>query len=968
MLDGDAAIDAAFADFRQRVATVLLVIMAVGAVCALALYLPSMLAANAHGVVVLALVLVGTSVLMAAKPAWPLSLRVGWMVFNMWLAAVPGILAAGDRGVYATNFLGSVMTAALLLGWRAAAIMVLAVTGIFALAIWGHAVGTLPGPAAAKLDPLSTVGWVGLWLTMMEVAVLSVVGSTLLYNRLRGLIGELRRTVERRDATLDLLTRERTEREALSGVLDATLAAVRAGLWELDLVGGKLTCTGDMLRLLGVPAGTDEMSEEAFVARAHPDDRAELEAAMRTGRSELVFRAVLPDGTQRWLRATTSAKLDAEGAPERVRGLVVDVTAERAHELQRRRLAEVASRTVNPVVVSDLDGRIEWVNDAFTRLTGWGLDDVLSRRPEAFLHTEHTDAVASALIERAISRREPFEVEVVHRARDARQRWVRVESRVTYDDKGVPTGRVAVHTDITERRLAARRDSLAERVAALLLQADTVREAGEKLVQELVSELDVRTAQLWLAEPGKPHLAYVAGAASREAGEAGQVFLACTRALSFSSGRDFALGACVPGTAWGTGRTAALPVMAKVGSERLEPATAAGVSTFCAVPIRGPDGVLAVLEVGGTEFYPGHELLPTLLERVAEQVAAFLLHDASRRAFQQLFDQSPDGLLVVGDDGVVTDANARAASLFSEPVRRSIDALLEQGTSLVGEVLEGERKGRATSEAPLVRRSAVGARGEFAAEVSASSVAMATRRGAIIAIRDLTERYRMEAALTQSLREKDTLLREVHHRVKNNLQIVSSLLSLQAEGLEAGPSRDALLETVFRVRSMSFVHQQLYGTEDLDRIDFGAYARTLCTSLLGSLDPRARVTFEVEPVEVSIDVAVPCGLALNELVTNALKHGRSPDGTCSLRVELRREGEAVLLRVSDGGPGFPSGAVGATSLGMQLLRSLARQLSAKVEVSRDVGACVTLRMKRLLAPAREAGDRKSPIAPALPPG
>jgi two-component sensor histidine kinase len=164
------------------------------------------------------------------------------------------------------------------------------------------------------------------------------------------------------------------------------------------------------------------------------------------------------------------------------------------------------------------------------------------------------------------------------------------------------------------------------------------------------------------------------------------------------------------------------------------------------------------------------------------------------------------------------------------------------------------------------------------------------------------------------------------------------------------------------------VHQQLYGTEDLDRIDFGSYARTLCTSLLGSLDPRARIDFDVEPVEVAIDVAVPCGLALNELVTNALKHGRSPDGTCSMRVELRREGEGVLLRVSDEGPGFPSEAVRSTSLGMQLLRSLARQLSAKVEVSRDVGACVTLRMKRPLAPAREAGATRSPIAPAPRPG
>jgi PAS domain S-box-containing protein len=936
-------VDASILAFRQRAATALLTILAGGGVVLGLLYLPAMLAAESPAVVPFAAAIIATNVLMAWRADWPITVRVGWMVANLWLAALPGVFAGGDRGVYAANFLGSAVTAAILLGWRQAMLVLLAVMAVFVTAAVGYAAGSLPTASVAQLDPTSTLGWAGLALTVLQIGSLTVVGSRLMYGQLGGLVSELRRTVALREAALAELTSERQERTTLAGTLEDTLAAVHTGLWELDVESGAMSAAGETRRLFGL--GEEPLSRAVLLARTHPDDRHRLEAALGAERAEVEFRVQPLAGAPRWLRATTSSVLDAAGAPRRVRGLVVDISEERANELQRKRLAEVASRTGNPVVVTDLEGRIEWVNDAFTRLTGWALAEIEGKRPGAFLQGPHTDPETRARMARAIAAREPFECEVLNLARSGRQYWVHIECRVMHDGAGQPSGFVAVETDVTERRLAARRDSLAERVAALLLGSDTVAEAGARLTRELVAELDVRTAQLWLVEPGKPHLAYVAGASSEAAGAPGRAFLERSRQLSFAPGRDFVIGVGVPGTAWGTGTTAVLPVMESVGSRRLEEAKAAGVVSFCGTPIRGPDGILAVIEVGGTAYYPGHELLPNLLERVAEQVAAFLLHDASRRAFQNLFERSPDGLLVVGEDGVVMDANARAAALFGAPVQRPIDGLLAEGTSLVAGVL-GEPSG---SEALLLRRRADGAAGPFTAEVSASLVVMANRRGAIIAVRDLTERDRMESALTRSLREKEMLLREVHHRVKNNLQIVSSLLSMQADGMETGAPREALLETVFRVRSMSFVHQQLYGSDHFDSIDFGAYAKALAAALLGSLDPRAAIAYEVEPIEVPIDQAVPCGLVLNELLTNAIKHGRSPDGSCALRVVLRREPDAVVLAVSDRGPGFPSGPQHSGSLGMQLIRALSRQLGARVEVSREGGACVTLRMTRVLS-------------------
>ena len=929
--------------YRQAAASALLWGLAIFGAVLVGLYLPLLIETGATGVIVLSFGLIAAGLLLAARPRWPLSLRVGWMVGNLLLAAIPNLLTAGDRGVAVANLLGAVLTAALLLGARAGVVVLVGASLCIAGVAWGFHVGALPLPAVAHLDENPTLAWVGLWLTLTEMAMLALVGVRWMDDRVYGLLVSQQDTVGRLSQANAALTRERAEREGWTQAIADTLAAVRTGLWELDAESGEMRWSSEVARLLGDASGPDAPTRARLEARIHLDDRARLATALSAERAEVDLRSNPDAGAPRWLRLTASATA-LPGGGRRVRGLIADVTDERANARQLHRLAEVASRTGNAVIVTDIEGRIEWVNDAFVRATGWTLPEVEGKTPGSVLQVEQTDRAVRAQMARAIAAREPFDCEVLNVARDGRQYWVQIECRVIRDDGGAATGFVAVETDVTERRLAERRDRLAERVAALLLTSESIAEAGDRLVAELVAELDIRTAQFWMVEPGQSALLYVAGAAAEVAGEAGAAFLAASRALPFRAGRDFVLGVGVPGTAWGTGATAVLPVMASVGSRRLDAANAAGVVSFCGVPVRGPSGVLAVLEVGGTAYYPGHALLPNLLERIAEQVAAFVLHDASRRAFRTVFDRSPDGLLLVSGDGVVEDANARALALFSEPVHKPVDALLDEGAGLVRAALAAE-SARSAEGAPLVQRVAYGVGGHFSAELSVSSVAVGGAVRVILSVRDLTERHRMEAAVTASLREKETLLKEIHHRVKNNLQIVSSLLSLQAEELEHGTARDALRETVFRVRSMSEVHQQLYGTENLSRIDFGTYTQSLCASLVGSLDPRTRLSLEVAHIEIAVDTAVPCGLALNELVTNALKHGRSADGICRLTVRLFRDGDWVVLSVSDQGPGFSSDAGRAGSLGMLLLQSLAQQLAGELVFGREVGAHVALRMR-----------------------
>jgi two-component sensor histidine kinase len=218
----------------------------------------------------------------------------------------------------------------------------------------------------------------------------------------------------------------------------------------------------------------------------------------------------------------------------------------------------------------------------------------------------------------------------------------------------------------------------------------------------------------------------------------------------------------------------------------------------------------------------------------------------------------------------------------------------------------------------------------------------------IVVARDVTQRQQAEAQLHASLQEKEALLKEVHHRVKNNLQIISSLLTLQADQVNDPGALELLRESRNRVRSMAQIHETLYRSADLSRADFAAYIESLGSQLFRSyaVDPgRVRWHAEVAPVSLDLDRAIPCGLILNELISNALKHafpeGRS--GEIVVRLYVTPEGMYTLV-VSDNGVGLPEGrnARPTGSLGLQLVATLARQLRGRLELERHGGTTFRL--------------------------
>ncbi len=263
---------------------------------------------------------------------------------------------------------------------------------------------------------------------------------------------------------------------------------------------------------------------------------------------------------------------------------------------------------------------------------------------------------------------------------------------------------------------------------------------------------------------------------------------------------------------------------------------------------------------------------------------------------------------------------------FPEP-REDIEAVLFAKTRWEGELVHTRRDG---TQLPVWSRWAL----QFDSHGKPVSIlAIST---------DVTARKQADEQLLASLREKEVLLKEIHHRVKNNLQVVASLLSLQSEHIADAQVLAMLEEMNNRVRSIAAIHEMLYGSEDLSRIDFAGYLNTIAKDLASFFSDRAsKVRVKVDAASIFLDItkAAPCGLIVNELLTNSFKHAFPDDREGLITVSFRCPEEECVLEISDNGVGMPEklDPQSATSMGLQLLGLLVQQLKGKLEIDRSSG-------------------------------
>lgn len=203
---------------------------------------------------------------------------------------------------------------------------------------------------------------------------------------------------------------------------------------------------------------------------------------------------------------------------------------------------------------------------------------------------------------------------------------------------------------------------------------------------------------------------------------------------------------------------------------------------------------------------------------------------------------------------------------------------------------------------------------------------------------DITEKKNNSIEIEDSLKQKEVLLKEIHHRVKNNLQVISSILNLQSSFVHDEKILDILQESRNRIRSMAIIHENLYKTKDFSSINFGEYLSNLVSNLVASYNVNSCVEIlsDVDDVKLVLDQAIPCGLIVNEIITNALKYAWKDSFTevRNLKIELKQKGKLVLISLWDNGQGLPKefNKMSGDTLGLQLIVTLSEQLDATLEV------------------------------------
>jgi len=710
---------------------------------------------------------------------------------------------------------------------------------------------------------------------------------------------------------------EESRRESEEKLLMALYGA-EMGMWDIDITTASGTIDERAAQILGYHKDEIPSQIHAWDEMTHPDDvplikesiKAHLEGRIPVFQTD--HRMRMATGEWKWVHGRGKiTKRHKDGSPICISGTIHDIAkskqAEEVSKLSQIRLSTIMDNMGDIVAVFDFNGIVTFITDSYQRILGYGRDELIGQNAFEYIHPDDLEQVMRSFAATIESSSETEIFRFCHR--DGQYIWFEGVSRIMRNEEGSVEGVVVGCRDITECK--------------------QVEEALAQAAREWQSTFDATNDAIWTLDQDQRVLQ------SNKTAE--RLF---HRPLGELIGKHcFEI---VHGTEQPIPECPFLLMRKSLHRETME--LQVGEDWYAVT-------VDPILDAAG-QYSGAVHIVGNITERKRAEDAL----RESEEKFRVAQEFSPDGFTILRPirdaEGRVVDftwvyENATIARLNgTEPNAVVGRRLLElfpghrdsqflrayQQVAEKGEICTFEESycGETISERTWFRIAVVPAGGDIA-----------------ILAQDITARKRDEERLKSLLLEKETILKEIHHRVKNNLQVISSLLGLQSSYLQDEKARELFQESQDRVKIMANIHTMLYQSDDLSRVDYGGFIRDLTGRLqqsYGSAGFPIEVHADIADVSLDIETSIPCGLILNELVSNALKHAFPGGREGGINITMRQKDQMMTLTVQDNGIGFPGSLdfQNTKSLGLELVNLLVGQINGKITLQVEGGTTFTI--------------------------
>ena len=787
--------------------------------------------------------------------------------------------AAGRETMVARPFLGDSVRAKILRTFLPMIIAAAVLQG-FAHEVVAQP-GRLNGATAAALVSLSFAGLVGAMGVLATRLVLRSAEHT---------------EQERKRAEKELAESEGRYRAIVNGAAEALVI----------VQGGKVVYANPKWQEMSGYSREETLGLD-IKTLVHPDSLPmllETERRFRSGmqgKGTYGIRIVAKSGDIRSIEAN-SALIEYNGKPATVT-LINDVTERDKAQAKLKLQADALNAAANAIVITDKEGIIIWVNRAFTTLTGFEADEAIGNTPRILKSGVQGDQYYQKMWNTILSGK-IWQHSLVNRRKDGTLYIEDQTINPVTAENGEIKHFVAIKQDLTESKRL--HDGL-ELSQARLEEAQAITHVGNWERDLSTGELlwSDQTYRIWGLDPEEVTITLDLAWATLDKQDQGRTQATVRNAIKHREPYDVDFH------------------------------------------ITRPDGVRRVVNARGRATFD--ELgRATRIRGTVQDVTERRRSEGERLELAEVLDATSD-LVIVGTPGKgnLTYVNRAAREMLGGDPNTDLFELFmanprfdKTRAPLLDIALPAaERGGRWTGELSFRNKE-----GDL---LWLSIVLLSHRRGDgteyfSIVGRDITQQKESEKQIRESLAEKEVLVKEVHHRVKNNLQVLSSLMNLRAQQVDENTAK-VLRDLQSRVLAMALIHEKLYQSEDFAEIDFARYLKDLLFQLALSYQARPgaiEVEAETKDISLPLDKAVPCALIVTELVSNSIKHAFPKGKGGQIKVRLSRENDQFVLLVRDNGIGLPEGRDlrASPTLGMKLVDALVRQLGGTLEISSNGGA------------------------------